>query len=74
MNDSLEAGSVSKSRTRRRDRIIHPSVLSTTHRLGSTTEPLMSSLRLTISRVSWSFTRAVRFGKDVSGVFGFSRH
>jgi hypothetical protein len=48
MNASLEAGSVSKSRTRRRERISHPSVRSTTHLLGSTTNPFMSSLRLTI--------------------------
>ncbi|WP_372443836.1 hypothetical protein [Streptomyces adelaidensis] len=56
MNASLEAGSASKSRTRRRERISHPRLRSTTQRLGSTTNPVMSSLRLTICRMGWSFS------------------
>ncbi|WP_374224741.1 hypothetical protein [Streptomyces sp. ISL-99] len=44
MSASLEAGSVSKSRTRRLERISHPNVRSTTH-LGNTTNPAMSSMR-----------------------------
>ncbi len=39
----------SKSRERRRHRLIQAKVLSTIHRLGKTTKPLAMSLRLTIS-------------------------
>ncbi|WKV70062.1 hypothetical protein AW27_000155 [Streptomyces sp. PCS3-D2] len=40
----------SKSRTRRRLRIRWAKSRSTIHRLGSTTKPRVSSLRLTIAR------------------------
>ncbi|KUN73613.1 hypothetical protein AQJ64_44840 [Streptomyces griseoruber] len=55
---SCMTGSVSYSRTRRRERISQLSVLSTTHLRGSTTKPHVSSVRLTISRVRWRFSAA----------------
>ncbi|MGW8766091.1 hypothetical protein ACWGN5_26750 [Streptomyces sp. NPDC055815] len=45
---SWTAGRVSSSRTTRRERSSQPSVRSTIQRLGSTTNPVTSSERLTI--------------------------
>lgn len=45
-------------RARRRERISRLSVLSTTHLRGSTTNPVVSSERLTISSVRWRFSAA----------------
>ncbi|WUU43033.1 hypothetical protein OG410_40775 [Streptomyces sp. NBC_00659] len=44
---SLLAGNVSWSRARRRECISHANERSATRRLGSTTNPFMSSVRLT---------------------------
>lgn len=54
---SLLADNVSWSRARRREFVNHANVRSATQRLGSTTNPVMSSVRLTISKVRASLSR-----------------
>ncbi len=54
------------SRTHRLRWEIHESVLSTTHLRGRTTKPLTSSLRLTISRVSWTIGHRIQKREGMS--------